>query len=456
MKTSQAWRIGIGDFQIMPAPRHRPPLKRPMWIIVLISFVSIFLIGAYIYPPKSYTACYIFSSGACKSISDWLPPAPEREFTDEEIAARVVIRDILKTPPLQSTNPKIAFMFLTPGSLPFETLWDKFFRGHDERFSVYVHASREKPVHTSRHFIDRDIRSEKVVWGKISMIDAERRLLANAFQDPNNQHFVLLSDSCVPLHDFDYVFNYLMDTNISFVDCFEDPGPHGSGRYSVQMLPEVEIKDFRKGAQWFTMKRQHAMMVLADSLYYTKFKYHCKPGMDGRNCYSDEHYLPTLFHMVDPGGIANWSVTYVDWSEGKWHPRAYRAQDVSYELLKNITVLLLSVLLKYTKLSPLLKSGFVCNYSNSNPFLKTDLEAYHITAVILTVSHMLYELLSDAILNLQSIDENLHVTSDELKEVQQKPCMWNGLKRPCYLFGRKFYPETVDNLMQLFSNYTTI
>jgi hypothetical protein len=44
--------------------------------------------------------------------------------------------------------------------------------------------------------------------------------------------------------------------------------------------------------------------------------------------------------MVDPGGIANWSVTHVDWSEGKWNPRSYRAADVTYELLKNITVCL--------------------------------------------------------------------------------------------------------------------
>jgi len=42
--------------------------------------------------------------------------------------------------------------------------------------------------------------------------------------------------------------------------------------------------------------------------------------------------------MMDPDGIANWSVTHVDWSEGKWHPKAYRAQDVTFELLKNITV----------------------------------------------------------------------------------------------------------------------
>lgn len=127
MKTNQAWRLGMGDIQNLPGPRHRPPLKRPLWIIVLVSFISIFIIGAYVYPPQSNAACYIFSSRGCKAISDWLPPVPMREYTDEEIAAHVVIRDILNAPPIQSESPKVAFMFLTPSSLPFEKLWDKFF-----------------------------------------------------------------------------------------------------------------------------------------------------------------------------------------------------------------------------------------------------------------------------------------------------------------------------------------
>lgn len=38
----------------------------------------------------------------------------------------------------------------------------KFLQGHEDKFSVYVHASKEKPVHTSRFFLDREIRSEKV------------------------------------------------------------------------------------------------------------------------------------------------------------------------------------------------------------------------------------------------------------------------------------------------------
>ena len=30
---------------------------------------------------------------------------------------------------------------------------------------------------------------------------------------------------------------------------FDDPGPHGAGRYSEHMLPEIVKRDWRKGAQ---------------------------------------------------------------------------------------------------------------------------------------------------------------------------------------------------------------
>ncbi|CAL9083543.1 unnamed protein product [Musa acuminata var. zebrina] len=63
------------------------------------------------------------------------------------------------------------------------------------------------------------------------------------------------------------------------------------------------------------------------------------PGFDSRNCYADEHYLPTLLSV-----------------------------NVTFELPKNISF----------------------------------------------------------------IDESYHVTSDEKKEVTVKPCLWNGMKRPCY------------------------
>ncbi|KAK1549932.1 hypothetical protein Q3G72_010610 [Acer saccharum] len=86
------------------------------------------------------------------------------------------------------------------------------------------------------------------------------------------------------------------------------------------------------GHKWFSMKLQHAVIVWL--AIYTSQKLYRKPNMDGR--YTDKLYLQTLYHMIDLGRITNWSVTHVDWSEGKWHPKAYRAQDVTFGLLKSI------------------------------------------------------------------------------------------------------------------------
>ncbi|KAE9588980.1 putative glycosyl transferase, family 14 [Lupinus albus] len=62
------------------------------------------------------------------------------------------------------------------------------------------------------------------------------------------ESYLQLCFSCVPMHPFDFVYNYLLSTNVSFIESYVDPGPHGNGRYIEHMLPEVEKKDFRKGS----------------------------------------------------------------------------------------------------------------------------------------------------------------------------------------------------------------
>lgn len=49
----------------------------------------------------------------------------------------------------------------------------------------------------------------------------------------------------------------------SFIQCIL-PGCKFNLTYNVKYM------------QWFTMKRQHAIIVMADSLYYTKFRDYCR------------------------------------------------------------------------------------------------------------------------------------------------------------------------------------
>ncbi|CAI5484846.1 unnamed protein product [Closterium sp. Yama58-4] len=97
-----------------------------------------------------------------------------------------------------SATEKLAFLFLTRGPLPLAPLWDRFFQGHEGRYSVYVHTSTPGfafPSDFSPTFRDALIPGGKVVWGDFSMVEAERKLLAAAFFDPLNAFFALLSDS---------------------------------------------------------------------------------------------------------------------------------------------------------------------------------------------------------------------------------------------------------------------
>nr|CAB3504178.1 unnamed protein product [Digitaria exilis] len=226
--------------------------------------------------------------------------------------------------------PKVAFMFLTRGPLPLAPLWDKFFSGAGGRdlFSVYVHATpgyrHDFPPASAFH--RRQVPSQVARWGDTSMCDAERRLLANALLDPSNDRFVLVSES------FPVVYHYLTRSRQSFVGAFDDPGPHGRGRYRAGLAPEVRPEQWRKGAQWFELRRDLAVDVVADERYYPKFREHCRAP-----CYMDEHYLPTVMSVESPARIANRSVTWVDWSRGGAHPATFGEADVDEAFLARLT-----------------------------------------------------------------------------------------------------------------------
>lgn len=78
--------------------------------------------------------------------------------------------------------------------------------------------------------------------------------------------------------------------------------------------------------------------------------------------------------MLDPSGIANWSVTHVDWSEKKWHPKAYTSRDVSYDLLRNIAV---RIALPYLSILRAVLAIFLSLFS---VFLQSITESVHITS----------------------------------------------------------------------------
>jgi len=155
---------------------------------------------------------------------------------------------------------------------------------------------------------------QEVKWGETSMIEAERRLLANALLDFSNQRFVLLSESCIPLFNFSTIYTYLMNSNETFVEA-----------------NEIKNSQWKKGSQWFQIDRYLALQIVSDKTYFSMFKKNCNTP-----CYSDEHYLPTFISNEFGKRNSNRTLTWVDWSKGGPHPSSFTGEDVTTEFLERL------------------------------------------------------------------------------------------------------------------------
>ncbi|KAJ0651943.1 putative glycosyl transferase, family 14 [Helianthus annuus] len=260
-------------------------------------------------------------------------------------------------------KPKIAFLFLARNRLPLDLLWHEFFEGGNEnRFSIYVHSRPgfllNKLTTRSTYFLDRQVNNSiQIYWGEASMIQAEIILLQHALMDPSNERFAFLSDSCIPLYNFSYTYDYIMSTSTSFVDSFADTK---EGRYNPKMDPVIPANHWRKGSQWVILTRKHAEIIVKDDVVFPMFQQHCQrkslpefwrdrpvPADNSKehNCIPDEHYVATLLAQKGlEGELTRRSLTHTSWdissSKGRerqgWHPVTYKLADATPMLVQSI------------------------------------------------------------------------------------------------------------------------
>lgn len=158
-----------------------PSSPRKDWSINLMKFVSIlviFMTGLAIglslsghlsrfytsqtdlfFPRTTYAAS---CDGDCMSLQNFIkPPHLIHSMSDEELFWRASMVPKMEEYPFERV-PKVAFMFMTRGPLPFAPLWDRFFKGHEGLYSVYVHTLPDYRLNVSMSsvFFGRQIPSE--------------------------------------------------------------------------------------------------------------------------------------------------------------------------------------------------------------------------------------------------------------------------------------------------------
>lgn len=225
---------------------------------------------------------------------------------------------------------KIAFLFLTLDNPNFPKIWDKYFRGHTDKYTIYIHPKYPEKVTWKKNKVIKNL--QETGWGYITRAYIE--LLKEAFKDPDNYKFVTISESCVPIQSFDIFYNICINDKNSWIKKMNlskydlDFRIKDAKKKTIHTrIPSFFIKNYAR----FCLNREHVELLLQKT-EELKFFHNMHVG--------DEFFLTVLNPIKNTRDFA---VTYDDWDYikdliknilQKIHKK-YEEQDESHKNLKN-------------------------------------------------------------------------------------------------------------------------
>lgn len=193
---------------------------------------------------------------------------------------------------------KLALLFLTRSDLNHTEVWKQWI--DPAKCNIYNHSKTAPSDPWFAQYRILDIQPNE--WGYLLL--AQQALLKEALKDPLNEKFIFLSESCIPLHSCDYVYNALMSTTQSHMRWYAIWWKGNPQRTLTEFPPEHHFGNH----QWIILNRKHAKMIAEDSYWI---------HLAMRHLCCDEAYPSTFFSMCGVlNEFTNELTTFVDWNRG--------------------------------------------------------------------------------------------------------------------------------------------
>lgn len=227
---------------------------------------------------------------------------------------------------------KIAFLFLTQKELTQEKLWVNFFNSvNKDKYSLYFHT---KPDFKHNNFSEYQIDSIETKWGSFSLVEAQQILFNEALKDEDNKHFILVSESTIPICDFEELYLFFSDKEkysiISYEHCV---APYFSQR--MKMIKNIygwTIEQWYISSQWVVLNREHSK-IFKDNFEILREIFTESP-------HPEEHsYVTFLYHLgiLNDSNIINKCLTFVDWSgNNATLPSSYKPKEITKNLIEKL------------------------------------------------------------------------------------------------------------------------
>ncbi len=201
-------------------------------------------------------------------------------------------------------NKKIAFLFLTIDNVNFPKIWESYFRGHENKYTIYCHP--KNPNDVTIEWMKLNIINNLVPTGWGYIVGAYKNLFTEASKNPDNYKFVTISESCLPLVPFDIFYNKIFNDDIktSYVK-FMKITSYDMGQ-RIQTNAGYKNYNFIKHYARFCLSRYHVEKILKKTKDFEFFeKMHI----------GDEFFLTMLNdnNNIQNDHVKDFVITYDNW-----------------------------------------------------------------------------------------------------------------------------------------------
>jgi hypothetical protein len=206
---------------------------------------------------------------------------------------------------------KIAFLFLIYDIINLEELWYIFFNNVDKnKYTIYIHYKNNVQLkYFEKYKLNKCIETK---YANISLVYAQNLLLHEAIKDENNQHFIFVSNSCVPFKNFEYIYNNLLPEK-SYFNLMSKKYFIGNYKHLSNYIKKQNIQ---KASQWCILNRKHSIlmiMIMKSECYFNIYKNIHAPD---EVCYITNIFVNNLQNeIVATNYLATGATTFTNWSD---------------------------------------------------------------------------------------------------------------------------------------------
>lgn len=208
-------------------------------------------------------------------------------------------------------NKKIALCFLIYEEIYHEDIWYKWLETVDKsKYNIYIHYKTNKPL---KYFDEYKLKNtiNNTCWGCFSIVEAQNLLIKEVLVDKNNKHIVWLSDSCIPVKSFDYIYNNLEDGK-SYFNYF----PQNSYTNDIEVISKsspIRKEKIKKAGMPSIICSNHAKLLVNQNYTDIKKWFDKIKNVDEKIYITLLHYYNKEDELVTTNNLCYDAVIYYKW-----------------------------------------------------------------------------------------------------------------------------------------------